>query len=218
MSLLPALPPTRPLLIWAVLALACAVVLSVEGVLLLSGRTRHLPGWRFGVLLLLGSLVAAALSARLYDIHGELLRGACNCQPFQWTAPDLATPLVIGALLSSAVLAFTVYGGVRTRRFVRSSSAAGDDGRAASEWPFSGDLFVLALMMDAGIWTLVFVLPRLVEAAAYRKSYMPSGDGLGIPPLIPAVASTVCSALLLIVPLTILLRALVSHESRQRPA
>ena len=93
MPLLPLLPPTRPLLIWAVLALACAVVLTVEGVLLFSGRTRQLPGWRFGVLLLLGSLLAVALAARLYDIHAELIRVRCNCEPFQWTEPDLATPL-----------------------------------------------------------------------------------------------------------------------------
>jgi hypothetical protein len=187
------------LLIWAVLALACAVVLSVEGVTLLSGRTRPGRGWRIGVLLLLGSLVAAALSARLYDLHGES----------QWTEADLATWLILGAVLGSAVLAFTVYGGVRTCRFLRLLSAAPDgESRAASEWPFSGDLFVLALMMDAGIWTLVFALPRLVEAAYTWKNYMPAGDGLGMSPLIPAIASTVCSVALLIVPLTILLRTL----------
>jgi hypothetical protein len=150
------------------------------------------------VLFLLGSLVAAALSARLYDLHGE----------FQWTEQDLATWLIVGALLGSAVLAFTVYGGVRARRFLRSSAGADDESRAASEWPFSGDLFVLALLLDAGIWTLVFVLPRLVEAAYTAKYYMPAGDGLGMSPLVPALASTVCSAVLLIVPLTILLRAL----------
>jgi hypothetical protein len=197
MSLLPLLPPTRLLLIWAVLALVCAVLLTVESVSLLSGRTRQWPGWRFSVVFFLGSLIAAALSARLYDLHGE----------FPWTEPDRATPLIVGTLLSSAVLAFTVYGGVRTRRFLRSSSAPDDESRTASAWPFSGDLFVLALMMDAGIWTLVFVLPRLVEAAYYAKNYRPAGDGLGISPLIPATTSTVCSAVLLIVPLTILLRA-----------
>ena len=197
MSLLPLLPPTRLLLIWAVLALVCAVVLSVESVSLLSGRTRQWPGWRFGVLFFLGSLIAAALSARLYDLHGN----------FPWTEPDRATPLILGTLLGSAVLAFTVYGGVRTRRFLRSSSGTDDHRRAASAWPFSGDLFVLALMMDTGVWTLVFVLPRLVEAADYATNYRPNADGLGISPLIPAIASTVCSAALLIVPLTILLRA-----------
>jgi len=207
MSLLPLLPPTRPLLIWAVLALACAVVLAVDGVSLLSGRPRQAPGWRFGVFFLVGSLVAAALSARLYDIHGELLRGACNCQPFQWTDSELTTPLVLGAVLGSALLAFTVFGSMRTRSFLRSSSAPNDQRRAPSAWPFSGDLFVLALMMNAGIWASVLALPRLVEAAHVWKNYMPSGDGLGISPLIPATASTVCSALLLIVPLTILLRA-----------
>src|SRR5215471_6603851 len=100
MPLPPLVPSQRPLLIWAVLALACGVVLSVEGVSFLSGRTRSWPGWRFGVLFLLGSLVAAALSARLYDLHGE----------FQWTEADLATWLILGTLLGSAVLAFTVYG------------------------------------------------------------------------------------------------------------
>jgi len=54
----PLLPPTRPLLIWAVLALACVVVLTVEGVVLLSGPTLQARGWRFGVHFLLGSLVA----------------------------------------------------------------------------------------------------------------------------------------------------------------
>jgi len=197
MPLPPLMSPQRPLLIWAVLALVCAVVLSVEGVSHLSGRTRQRPGWRLGVLFLLGSLVAAALSARLYDLHGE----------FQWTEHDLATWLILGALLGSAVLAFTVYGGVRTSRYLRSSSAPDDESRAAREWPFSGDLFVLALMMDAGIWTLVLALPRLVEAAYTAKNYMPAGDGLGMSPLIPAIASTVCSVALLIIPLTMLLRA-----------
>jgi hypothetical protein len=197
MPLPPLAPSQRPLLIWAVLALACAVVLSVEGVSLLSGRPRPRPGWRFGVLLLLGSLGAAALSARLYDLHGQ----------FQWTEQELATWLLLGTLLGSAVLAFTVYGGVRTRRSVRSSSAPTDHSRAASEWPFSGDLFVLVLLMDAGIWALVLALPRLGEAAYTWKNYRPAGDGLGMSPLIPAVASTLCSAVLLIVPLTILLRA-----------
>jgi hypothetical protein len=82
MPLLPVLPPTRPALIWAVLALACAVVLTVEGVSLLSWRTRRVRGERFGVLFLLAGLAAAALSARWYDIHGELLRVVCSCQPF----------------------------------------------------------------------------------------------------------------------------------------
>jgi hypothetical protein len=107
------MPPTRPLLIWALVVIVCAVVLTVEGVLLLSGRARRLPGWRFGLLLLLGSLVAVALAARLYDIHAELIRVRCNCQPFQWTEPDLETPLILGTLLGSAVLAFTVFGSAR---------------------------------------------------------------------------------------------------------
>jgi hypothetical protein len=160
-------------------------------ILLLSGRTRQLPGWRFGALLLLGNLC---------------------------TEPDLAAPLILGTLLGSAVLAFTVYGGVRTRRLLRSASAPADERRAASEWPFSGDLFVLALMIDAGIWTLVFVLPRLVEAAYYAKTYMPAGDGLGILPLYVTIAFSLCGALLLLIPLTILLRALVPHASHHRPA
>ena len=203
----PLAPPTRPLLIWAVLALACTVVLALESVSFLSGRRRQAPGWRFGALFLLVSPVAAAVSARLYDIHGELLRGACNCQPLQWTDPALATPLILGGLLGGAVLAFTVFGGVRARRFFRSPSGPADDSRAASAWPSPGDLFALALMIDAGIWASVLALPRLAEAATVRKHYLPSGDGLGMSPLIPATAATVCGALPLVIPLSILLRA-----------
>jgi len=45
-------------LILAVLAIVCAGVLTVEGVVLLSGPTLQARGWRFGVHFLLGSLVA----------------------------------------------------------------------------------------------------------------------------------------------------------------
>jgi hypothetical protein len=212
MPLLPLLPPTRPLLILATLAVACAAVLTVEGVLLLSGRERQSPGWRFGVLLLLGSLVAVALAARLEDIHAELIRGSCSCQPFQWTEPDLATPLILGTVLGSAVLAFTVYGSVRTLRFVRSPSAPDDQSRAASAWPFSGNLFVLVLMMDAGIWFSVNALPHVAELA-YLINQFGQVDGMGIGPLLVAIAFPICGALLLLIPLTILLRAL--YRSRR---
>jgi hypothetical protein len=136
--------PTRPLLILAVLAIACAVVLTVESVLLLSGRARHIRGWRFGALLLLGSLFAVALAARLYDIHAELIRVRCNCEPFQWTDPELATPLILGALLGSAVLVFTAYGSVRTLRLFRSPPAP-DVERDRAREPLEG-YFVLALL------------------------------------------------------------------------
>jgi hypothetical protein len=199
------MPPTRPLLIWAVLAIACAVVLTVEGILLLSGRTRRLPGWRFGVLLLLGNLFAVALAARLYDIHAELIRVRCNCQPFQWTDPELATPLMLATLLGSAVLVFTVYGSVRTLRYFRSPTAP-DVERYMAREPLVG-YFVLALVAGAGVWISANALPRVAEFA-YLTDPMRQGDALGIIPLYEAIASSLCGALLLIVPLTILLSAL----------
>jgi hypothetical protein len=214
---MPLLPPTRPLLIWAVLALACAVALTVEGVLLFSGRTRQLPGWRFGVLLLLGSLLAVALAvalaARLFDIHAELIRVRCNCEPFQWTEPDLATPLLLGTLLGSAVLAFTVFGSVRTLRFFRSPTAP-DVQRYLAREPLEGYI-TLALLAGAGVWISANALPRLAESA-YLIDPLRQGDALGIIPLYEAIASTVCGALLLLIPLTILLSAL--YRSRRATA
>src|SRR5215469_7709912 len=76
------MPPTRPLLIWAWIAIACAVILTAEGTMLLSGRRRQLHGWLLGILLLLGNFFAVGLAARLYDISTELLRLSCNCEPF----------------------------------------------------------------------------------------------------------------------------------------
>jgi hypothetical protein len=166
MPSIPFLTPTRPLLIWAVAAVACAVILTVEGVLLLSGRTRPVRGWRWGALLLLGSLCAVALAARLYDIRAELIRLRGNSPPFEWTEPDLATPLILGTLLGSAVLAFTVYGTVRTLRFFHSPSAPDVERYLASE-PVEG-YFVLALLANAGVWISANAWPRVAESA-YRS-------------------------------------------------
>jgi hypothetical protein len=210
MPSIPFLPPTRPLLIWAVLALACAVVLTVEGVLLLSGRTRQVRGWRFGALLLLGSLCAVALAARLYDIRAELIRVRGNSPPFQWTESDLATPLILGTLLGSAVLALTVYGTVRTLRFFRSPTAPDVERYMATE-PFEG-YFVLALLANAGVWISANALPRVAESA-YLADPRYQGDALSIIPFSEAVAASLCGALLLIVPLIIVLSAL--HRARR---
>lgn len=210
MPLLSFMPPTRPLLIWALVAIACAVILTVEGVLLFSGRTRQLPGWRFGVLLLLGSLFAVALAARLYDIHAELIRVRCNCEPFQWTEPDLATPLILGTLLGSTVLAFTVYGSVRTLRFFRSPTAPEGERYIARE-PL-GWYFALALLAGAGVWISANALPRLAESV-YLIDPLRQGDALGIIPLYEAIPSSLCGAVLLLIPLTILLSAL--YRSRR---
>lgn len=207
---LPFLPPTRPLLIWAAVALACAVVLAVEGILLLSGRTRQVRGGRFGAFLGLGSLVAVALAARLYDIHAELIRVRCNCEPFQWAEPDLATPLILGTVLGSVVLAFTVFGSVRTLRFFRSPTAP-DVERYIAREPLVG-YFVLAFLAGAGVWISANALPRLAETA-YLIDPVRQGDTLGIIPLYEAIASSLCGALLLIVPLTMLLSAL--YRSRR---
>lgn len=202
---MPFLPPTRPLLIWAAVALACAVVVAVEGIWLLSGRTRQVRGWRFGIFLLLGSLFAVALAAGLYDIHAELIRVRCNCEPFQWTEPDLATPLILGTVLGSVVLVFTVFGSVRTLRLFRSPTAPGVERPIAREQ--LGGYFVLAFLAGAGVWISANALPRLAETA-YLIDPLRQGDGLGIIPLYEATASSLCGALLLIVSLTILLSAL----------
>jgi hypothetical protein len=206
------MPPTRPLLIWALLAIVCAAVLTVEGILLLSGRARQLPGWRFGAILLTGNFFAVALAARLYDIHAEFIRTRCNCDPFQWTDPQLAAPLMLGSLLGSAVLVFTLYGSVRTLRLFRSPDTPVAERNVASEWQFSERLFVLALAADAGVWISANGLPRLAEFA-YLIDPVRQGDGLGIVPLYEATASTFCGALLLIVPLTLMLSAL--YRSRR---
>ena len=210
MPLLPFLPPTRPLLIWAAVALACAVVLAVEGILLLSGRTRQVRGWRFGIFLLLGSLFAVALAARLYDIRAELIRVRCNCEPFQWTEPDLATPLILGTVLGSVVLAFAVFGSVRTLRFFRSPTAPDVERYRAREQ--LGGYFILAFLAGAGVWISANALPRLAETA-YLIDPVRQGDGLGILPLYEATVSSLCGAVLLFVPLAILLSAL--YRSRR---
>jgi hypothetical protein len=158
----------------------------------------------------LGNLCAVALAARLSDMHAELIRLRGNSPPFQWTEPDLATPLILGTVLGSAVLAFTVFGSVLTVRIFRSPHAPDVERYMAAE-PVEG-YFVLALLADAGIWICANALPRLAEFASLRDQFG-QGDGLGIIPLYEAVASSLCGALLLLIPLTILLSALNRSRS-----
>jgi hypothetical protein len=112
---------------------------------------------------------------------------------------------MLATLLGSAVLVFTVYGSVRTLRYFRSPTAP-DVERYMAREPLVG-YFVLALVAGAGVWISANALPRVAEFA-YLTDPMRQGDALGIIPLYEAVASSLCGALLLIVPLTILLSAL----------
>jgi hypothetical protein len=61
--------PTGPLAIWAMVAIACAALLTGEGALLLSRRHRRGSGWRLGMSLILGSLMGSGLAARLFAIR-----------------------------------------------------------------------------------------------------------------------------------------------------
>lgn len=135
------MPPTRPLVIWELVAIACAALLSTEGALLLSGRFRRVYGWRLGASMILGGAIASALAARLSDIHAELIRTQCNCEPFQWKDPRIATPIALATLLGSAALALTIYGSARALRIVRISrhpAAPLAERAGARAWPLSG--------------------------------------------------------------------------------
>jgi hypothetical protein len=201
-------PPTRPLLIWAWMAIACAVLLAVEGTMLLSGRQRQWHGWRLGVLLLMGNFFAVGLAARLYDIHTELLRTRCNCEPFQGTEPQIAVPVTLATVLGSFLLVFTALCSVGTLTVFRSPGAAVvAPGRRMRAWSFSGRLVGCALLADGGAWILTNGIVRLTETA-YLIDPMVQGDALGILPLYEAIANSLCGAFLLIGPLAFLLLGL----------
>lgn len=205
------MPPTRPLVIWELVAIACAALLSAEGALSLSGRYRRVYGWRQGALMMVGGVITSALAARLSDIHAELIRTQCNCEPFQWTDPRIATPLVVATLLGSAALALTIYGSARALRIVRISrhpAAPLAERAGARAWPLSGSLVALALLMDVGAWITANGVVRLAETA-YLIDPARQGDGLGILPLFDAISSSLCGAILLIVPLSLIVRALL---------
>ena len=194
------MPPTRPLVIWVLVASACAALLTVEGALLLSGRQRRMSGWRLGVSMILGSLIASGLAARLFDIRAELIYGP----PLQWTDPRITTPLVLGTVLGSAVLVLTAYGGARTLSIVRSPAAPVAEGRGASAWSFSWSLFVLAVMADVGAWILANGVAHVVETA-YLTTVPADSYDLGLLPLIDAIVETVWGALVLLLPLSLML-------------
>src|SRR5258708_6649007 len=132
------MPPTRPLLIWALIAIACAAILTVEGTMLLSGRQRQFHGWRLGVIVLMGNFFAVALAARLYDIRTELIRTRCNYEPFQWTDPQIAVPVRQATLLGSSVLVFTAFCSARTLRVFHSPDATDAARSRTRAWSFSG--------------------------------------------------------------------------------
>ncbi|HKF38283.1 MAG TPA: hypothetical protein VKB35_15410, partial [Ktedonobacteraceae bacterium] len=107
--------PTGPLVLCAVVAIACAALLTVEGALFLSSRQRRRFGWRLGVSLLLGSLLASGLAERLLAIRAGLIYGP----PLQWNDPQITTPLAVATVLLSALLVLTAYGSVRALSLVR---------------------------------------------------------------------------------------------------
>lgn len=199
--------PTRLLLIWALIATVCAALLTIEGAILLNGRQRQLHGWRLGVIVLLGNFFAVALAARLYDVHTELIRTRCNCEPFQWTEPQIAVPVALATLLGSAVLVFTAFCSACTLRIFQSPDATDATAAASSRaraWSISSSLVVLALLADVGAWITTNGIKRLIETA-YLIDPVRQGDSLGILPLYDAIVSSLCGAFLLIVPLTLLL-------------
>ena len=204
--------PTRPLAIWTLVAIACAALLTVEGALFLSGRHRRVSGWWLGVSLLLGSLIASALAARLFDIRAELIYGP----PLQSTDPRITTPLAVATVLGSVLLVLTAYGSVRALSIVRSPAAPVTERSGARAWSFSWSLFMLAVMADVGAWILANGVPHWVETA-YLMNPVAQGDGLGILPLFDAIVATVLGALVLILPLSLLL-VLLRRPGRAFPA
>jgi hypothetical protein len=170
--------------------------------MLLSGRQRRRYGWGLGVSLILGSLIASALAARLFDIRAELISGP----PLQSTDPRITTPLALGTVLLSAVLVLTAYGGARALSIVRSPAAPSAERRGASAWTFSWSLFVLAVMADVGAWILANGVAHLVELAEIPTLLDPANTyDLGPLPLIDAIVATVWGALVLLLPLSLLL-------------
>lgn len=195
--------PTRPLAIWTLVAIACVALLTVEGVLFLSGRHRSVSGWWLGVSLLLGSPIASGLAARLFDIRAGLIYGP----ELQGTDPRITTPLAVATVLGSALLVLTAYGSVRAVRLLRSLAAPVAEGSRARAWSFSLSLFLLAVMADVGAWILANSVLYLAEFLA-RPTALDSAntyDGLGLLPLLGDIVTTVLGALVLILSLSLLL-------------
>jgi hypothetical protein len=204
--------PTRPLALWLLVAGVCAALLTVEGALFLSGRQRRGYGWRLGVSMILGSLIASGLAARLFDIRAGLIYGP----PLQWTDPPIATPLAVATVLLSALLVLTAYGSVRAFSIVRSLAAPVPERRGARAWSFSWSLFVLAVMADVGAWIIANGVTHVAETA-YLIDPVNSGDGLGDLPLAYAIFATVWGALVLILPLSLML-VVLRRSGRAFPA
>ncbi|MGE5334503.1 MAG: hypothetical protein ACM3N4_07375 [Nitrososphaerota archaeon] len=164
--------------------------------------------------MILGSLVASALAARLSDIHAELIRTQCNCEPFQATDPRIAIPFALATVLGSLLLVLTAYGSARVLRMLRYPAvpvAERSEARAWSFlWSFFWNFFVLAGMADVGAWILANGVAHLAEFLESPTALDPANvyDGLGLLPLFDAIAASVCGALVLIVPISLILVAL----------
>jgi hypothetical protein len=153
------------------------------------------------VFLLLSSLIASGMAARLFDIRAQLIYGA----PLQWTDPRITTPLTVATVLGSALLVLTAYGGIRALRLVRSPVAPVAAGSGASAWSFSWSLFVLAAMADVGAWIIANGIVHWAEIGYLFTVPADSYDGLDLLPFYDAIVATVCGALVLLLPLSLLL-------------
>jgi hypothetical protein len=162
--------------------------------------------------MILGSLLASGLAARLFDIRAQLIYGP----PLQGSDLRIRTPLAVATVLGSVLLVLTAYGSVRALSIVRSPVAPVAERSGARAWSFSWSLFMLAVMADVGAWILANGVPHWVETA-YLINPVAQGDGLGILPLSGAIVTTVLGALVLILPLS-LLPVVLRRPGRALPA
>jgi hypothetical protein len=202
-------------LIWAVVAIACATLLTVEGALFLSSRQRRGSGWWLGVFLLLGSLLASGLAARLFSIRAGLIYGP----PLQRTDPRITTPLAVATVLLSLLLVLTAYGSVRALSIVRSTAAPVAEGGGASAWSFLWSLFVLGVWLDVGAWIMPNWVIGLVPTVSSMTSpsYACSEGDICIPLTLIFAITAIVGAVVFILPLSLLLVVLLRRPGRAFP-
>jgi hypothetical protein len=211
-------PSSRPLLLWLAVAAVCAVLLTAEGVTLLTLWRRPSRPWRLGLATLAGGALAGGLTGRILDAYHELSHiSACYAQGCEGFFP-LVTDAVAVALILGSLLAVLTIASVVAALILSASEGAGFPGASSSQRHDSGQaitLLMFTLITDTGVyWTIEGVAGWI--QTAYLLNPQAAGDGLGQIPLFSAVFETIGGAVVLSMGIALLWRLLRRGEPQPK--
>lgn len=192
-------PSSRPLLLWLAVAAMCAVLLSLEGVTLLTLWRRPSRPWRLGLATLAGGALAGGLAGRILEAYHQLSHiSACYSRGCEGFFPLVTQAVTVALILGSLLAAFTIVS-VVAALILSAWEGASRQGASGSQRLNSGQVITLlmfTLIIDTGAYLTIEGVAGWMQTA-YLLNPQAAGDALGLIPFYNAVFETIGGAVVL---------------------